>query len=57
VGIQCSEEQMNQFIDAFDLNQILEANPSHGVLFFNVTEDYNIALLDNIKILLNSLPP
>ncbi|HMF31242.1 MAG TPA: Rab family GTPase [Candidatus Lokiarchaeia archaeon] len=57
VGIQCSEEQMNQFIDAFDLNPLLEANPSHGVLFFNVSEEYNIELLDNIKILLDSLPP
>ncbi len=56
VGIQCNEEQKNQFIEKLDLNPVLQKNPRHSVLFFSVSQDYELELYDNIMTLLESLP-
>ncbi|OLS15633.1 MAG: small GTP-binding protein domain-containing protein, Ras family [Promethearchaeota archaeon CR_4] len=56
VGIQCDEEQKNQFIEELNLNPVLEANPRHSVLFFCLSQDYDLELYDNLIILLESLP-
>ncbi len=56
VGIQCNEEQKNQFIEKLDLNPILQKHPLHSVLFFSISQDYDLELYDNIMTLLESLP-
>lgn len=56
VGIQCNEEQKNKFIEKLDLNPILQKHPRHSVLFFSISQDYELELYDNIMMLLESLP-
>ncbi len=56
VGIQCNEEQKNQFIEKLDLNPILQKHPRHSVLFFSISQDYELELYDLIMTLLESLP-
>jgi len=56
VGIQGDEEQKNQFIENLNLNPVLEKHPLHSVLFFSLSQDYDLELYDNIMMLLESLP-
>ncbi len=56
VGIQGDETHKNQFIEHLDLNSALQKHPRHSVLFFSLSQDYDLELYDNIMMLLESLP-